>query len=124
MNKENILRVANAIEKGELVKRGIGFNMALWCKHRVGWFSDIPDMTGHDCGTVACIGATAGIIFGLEDDEPRLLKKLGLRSDQRDKLFLPAIDEVGPWCDITTARAVAVLRHLAETGEVDWSVAS
>lgn len=116
VNPVNVNRVADAIENGELVKRGIGFNMAAW---REPVHGDVIDRTGHHCKTVACIGGTVDILFLTGTDRGRE-NKLGLSPDQFLRLVAPM--DAHPWRDITPAHAVSVLRHLAETGEVDWSV--
>lgn len=48
--KERLLELANIIERAELVKRDIGFNMSTFERAR-----SYEDMTGHKCGTTACI---------------------------------------------------------------------
>jgi hypothetical protein len=139
MNKKNILRVADAIEKGELVKRGIGFNMQVMTATTNHYLCDRLD----SCGTVACLAGWAHGLRYPRRSINRLIADakietdaetgdfggvtwvsgaefLGLDFDQAHELFLPS--GVGPWDKITPAHAVAVLRHLAETGEVDWTV--
>lgn len=119
VNKANVLRVADAIEKGELVKRGIGFNMAAW--NNDAEIHGLRDLSGHRCGTVACIGGHAAILF--PEGHPN--ETLGLSLSEGKELFYAW--SYREWYDvklrnITIRHAVAVLRHLAETGEVDWSV--
>lgn len=131
MNRENILRVADAIENGELVKRGIGFNMAYYMDYATHRTPDRID----SCGTTACIAGWTFAIFRPDTDPDFVINGsgpsigrtaadlLGLTPDQRSALFTP--DDFGEeeeWTNITPAHAVAVLRHLAETGKVDWSV--
>lgn len=131
MNKANILRVADAIENGELVKRGIGFNMAFYLAPTEE--SLVVDKIG-GCGTTACIAGWAYALQRPRTKAATFIKRdvevhvradatefLGLTGVEAHKLFVPS-DEAGPWRNITPAHAVAVLRHLAETGEVDWSV--
>lgn len=93
-----------------------GFNMSDWT---------------HNCGTPSCIcgwanhlrneseGRTvmlaspreAGRWLGFDDDD-----------DRRYVLFKPSTIDPDNWNAITPAHAAAVLRHLADTGVVDWSV--
>lgn len=57
-------------------------------------------------------------------------KILGLTAKQADQLFTPMdyfydeeeLEDVN-WADIQPAQAVKVLKHLRDTGEVDWKVA-
>jgi hypothetical protein len=131
MNKDNILAVADAIEKHSIA--GLGFNM----NYCVSPADFMTDHTGQHCGTVACIAGWSRAIrqgsvpevartLPLFEPEPEI-EWLGLSEDDAEELFYPdryATDEVLDLGDVTTAQAVAVLRHLAETGEVDWSIAS
>lgn len=129
MNKANILRVADAIEKGELVKRGIGFNMEEFISG-AGIQSDPPTDHFRKCSTVACIAGWAYSIShprrnirslaGTTTISEGAAHWLGLDDDTAMDLFVPT--EIYDFATITPAHAVAVLRHLAETGEVDWSV--
>lgn len=139
VNKANVLRVADAIENAKLAKRDIGFNMAYVAERRGVYVSD---KTGHNCGTVACIAgysyaikhprkSAAGIIaledrrVALEDDTIIVEARefLGLPREDANALFFPDDENPDLRLDsLTVEQAVAVLRHLAETGEVDWSV--
>lgn len=127
MNKRNILKVADAIETHSIP--WLGFNMNL----ELARFDEVAedDRTGRHCGTVGCIAGWAvamsrhmtsapeeSIYFRY--DEPT--KWLGLSDDTADALFYPRQLPPGSWDDITPAHAVAVLRHLAKTGKVDWTV--
>lgn len=129
VNVENINRVADAIETGELVKRGIGFNMiSLALKSNT---TDVDHF--HACNTVACIagwayaishpkispGRLAGAALGAETIQRGAASFLGIGRDVAIWLFFPIAYD---WGGITPAHAVAVLRHLARTGEVDWSI--
>lgn len=120
MNKENILAVADAIEGHKIP--GLGFNMEALVE--IGW----PDRSGENCTTVACIAGWAVCVrhnlpadpysFGVLDDAREWL---GLSWSKASSLFSP----VGfDYFATTPAQAVRVLRHLAETGDVDWSVAN
>lgn len=126
MNRENILAVADAIEKHSIPD--LGFNMAAFydTADEIG-----PDMSGHRCGTTACIAGWAvavrdgglpplgSVNEAIIDYVASAVSFLGLGPDKygdipRDLMLItdPAI---------TPSQAVSVLRHLAETGEVDWN---
>lgn len=130
MNKENILLVADAIEKHSI--EGLGFNMGDFISHRH------DDLSGHDCGTTACIAGWAASIAKEFTNGEQLYsfhfgtsirgtaaRFLGLTdADIVYKLFTPDQTDLGKPSPYTadSAKAVRVLRHLAATGEVDWSV--
>lgn len=126
MNKENVLAVAAAIE-GHTIP-DLGFNMGNWVAKES---STRPDRSGHSCGTVACIAGwtkriRTQIPVGINEDfywGPEA-KWLGLDVDEGEELFFGDDWTCAHLNDVTPSEAVAVLRHLAETGEVDWSVAS
>ena len=128
MNKDNVLAVADAIEKHSIPK--LGFNMCVFGAKADSAFADRTDKSGHGCGTVACIAGTArtlrtGRIFLIRVSRFRWSKEadwLGLDENDANELFFAAAANIDLE-DIEPAQAVAVLRHLAETGKVDWSVA-
>lgn len=127
MNVENILKVADAIERHEI--EWLGFSMNSWF-----------DENEPKCGTTACIAGWAVAVEVGQDAIERILDKqrsseislsridlvdgrpvderaiefLGLDYSQCDGLFYE-------W-NANATQAVAVLRHLAATGEVDWSI--
>lgn len=148
MNVENILKVADAIEKHEL--EWLGFNMATY------YDADAE----HACGTTACIAGwalalkakedgkdadkIADILFqaeldlkqrnyGMGNEDPYrgtipflAAEYLGLTDtagnpDKHSRLFLGV-----PYRlmrdEVAADTAVKVLRHLAATGGVDWNV--
>jgi hypothetical protein len=119
MNVENILRLADAIEKRSIA--GLGFNMMNWID------TTLPDVAGHPCGTAACIAGWAYILntgrMQEHSDEPLWVtaqKLLGLDVEDADNLFEPGNPDT--WADITDQQAVRTLRHLAATGEVNWNL--
>lgn len=132
MNREMILRVADAIEAAAKpdAKPSIGFNMESFVNEAASEFE--PDQTGHQCGTTACIAGWAMHLSG--DDLSRVeyltsngcIRRgaaiLGLDFDDADDLFTVCDDSLSLE-EITPSQAVSVLRHLAETGDVDWSIA-
>jgi hypothetical protein len=95
---------------------------------------DLADWTREaECGTVACIDGWACVLFQgkswdetniREDAERRAL--LGLRDiHQAHQLFIPGqlLAGIGRLAgSISPSEAARVLRHLAATGEVDWSI--
>ena len=128
VNVENILRVADAIEKHEIP--WLGFNMGDWFNRING-----TDYSNHGCKTVACIGGWANVlqISTAEDDYSRekslpesiwdteLAREwLGLSEEQAKALFYPA-GYIDPLI-YSLPRAVAALRHLVATGEVNWNL--
>ena len=130
MNKERILMVADAIENHSIPK--LGFNMTSLVSN------DYPDMSGHDCKTVACI---AGWTVALFKDDGSLRNKPLYTVNSIDK-SKNAIDkragkilDLGSWEandlfyteyyimhleKITPKMAVKTLRNLAKTGRVVW----
>lgn len=113
MNAENILKVAKAIEQHSIPD--LGFNMGVVCgKARY----DLPDLSGHNCGTVACVAGWTNKVFNTPASAAAAGDILGLSDDVSELLFLP---EGWTENDIKPDQAVRTLRHLAETGEVDWT---
>lgn len=118
MNVENILKVADAIEQHSIP--GLGFNMLDWRgpADRV-----VCDKSGHNCGTVACIGGWTEAIFP-KDEHGRAVpagETLDLDEDQRGRLFFMygTRRSLG---SVKSDHAVRTLRHLAATGEVNWDL--
>lgn len=113
MNKENITRLAGIIERAELPELKLNMNVVYQSDERAG------------CGTAGCIigwiavltkgkahaEETAGVTLQDEADE--------FMGEHFSGLFYPT-ELVGDWSQITPAHTATVLRHLAETGEVDW----
>ena len=132
MNPERILAVADAIEKHTIPE--LGFNMGYFFGHD----GELPDLSGHNCGTTACIGGYARTLMvgsvhkadqgSYELDEG---KWLDIDFTTVNQLFYasnhPAANKSnGTWAtefkSITPEQAVRTLRHLAATGTVDWTV--
>jgi hypothetical protein len=98
----------------------------------------------HTPDYTACFGGWAEALFGDQveplssldenaktvDERCRIVAEyLGITEEQANDLFLPGsreslvdVCETSPYW-ITAAQGARVLDHLAETGEVDWSVA-
>ena len=121
MNKERILEIADLIEAGH---ERMVFDMEV--------FGD-----EHPCGTAACIAGWTVARFGENDDAEEIdhrrplgdgddvfdgaLSVLGLSFPEAQRLFAPNERRDGvSMSEITAEHAVRTLRHLAETGEVDW----
>lgn len=135
MNVENILKVADAIENHKIP--WLGFNMEDYVS------TDLDDKSGHNCGTVACIAGWAAAVNNLESKVPPNPNRtrrgeilggdivwaeesvqvgaefMGLDYGQYEELFHPSECN---WETIDPEKAVRTLRHLAATGEVDWTV--
>lgn len=119
MNREMILKVADAIETAGApeAQPALGFNMGDWISNQ------LIDNSGHDCGTTACIAGWAVSVSGrdvanyngeIRSDAEHIL---GLDYDTAEELFVnyPIFSSPSP------SQAAEVLRRLAETGVVDWS---
>ena len=112
MNSERILELADIIEAQPDVPSGApaGFNMK-WVHH--------------SCGTPSCI---AGWAETLEWSTGNLGQDLGVTLARADDIIMPISREAHFRAEpdrpgyITAAHAAAMLRNLARTGEVDWSV--
>jgi hypothetical protein len=133
MRKEVVMGVAEAIARSEV--RGLGFNMSTWIGAGSGEIYDRFDHTGRGCGTVGCIAGWTVQLFDEEGNRrwrwwgtkwkkgdvfDRARFAMDLDGDTAKRLFLA---EGITLEDVTQCQAVAVLKHLAETGEVDWRVA-
>jgi len=119
MNTENILQLADEIERQEHAKtdemEGWGFNMAYF---------------RHDCGTPCCIAgfaaehvrANAKVNAKKETEVAREWLEIDRKTAL--SLFIPDMHERHGvrLSDITPAMAARTLRNLAETGRVEWNV--
>lgn len=115
MNKERLLHLAEVIERAPH-ERG------KWAES--GYFAPLTAFTMElwHCGSVGCIGGWAcklfndGNVVGTEEVAPLL----GLSFETANTLFYPPnrLD----YSSITPAQAATVIRHLVETGEVDWTI--
>lgn len=129
MNKERLLLVAEAIEKGSV--RGLGFNMKVYFSNG----SLYADLSDRDCGTTACV---AGWALAVKDGRRRVTDTgiialhakhvdpmgeaeefLELTRSEARRLFT---ESTGAW--ITPAVAARCLRVAAETGEIDYLAAA
>lgn len=123
MNTENILRVADAIEQHSIPD--MGFNMGTFRGEADSGHPMSVDLSGHNCGTVACIAGYAETLFVMDGgdlaDYGGSGTFFGISDDDQIALIMPRGWNLDPR-QYTPQRAVSVLRHLAATGEVDWSV--
>jgi hypothetical protein len=124
MNKTNIRRVASTLLNGTLAEtKGIGYNQ----RPTFDTGGNYIDHTGKGCGTTACIAGHAAYFAGGRRAAKasgmwRTAKKyLGISEDTALRLFA-AMPTVGK--EPTAKQAALVLFNLAETGQVDWSVAA
>lgn len=140
MNITAIHTLAETLENLPPEKK-VGFNMGTYHHDLASDFGPMETNVGHQCGTVACIAGWASMF--LREDGTGLLQRprreidipafddlgahlLGLDENQANSLFEPMNYEFEnadiDWGQITPAQAAKVLRHLAATGEVDWSI--
>lgn len=131
MNAENVNAVADAIEQHKI--EGLGFNMSAFVQEVGG---GIKDHSGHPCDTVACIAGWAAAVaksqgpdqlMAMDWDPHEAIDReastfLGIDVDQEHELFFEGPQNTF-FSRVLPEQAVKVLRHLAATGEVDWSVA-
>lgn len=105
---DRILMLADEIERPT---KGMGFNMEFW----------MPTETS--CGTACCIGGHANLMFGgpVNGSFDVTGDLLGLTKEQTVNLFTPYGWHFERKLN-DRPRAARVLRHLASTGKVDWSV--
>lgn len=124
LKKDRILEIADIIEQNEPEVTDVGFDMDLWVA------KNSPDHNNHTCGTTMCIAGWSLARYGTSGRATKMdLRRvhafdgnwydvgasiLGLSFNDADELFNPLEAHVDPvW-------AAETLRHLAETGEVDW----
>ena len=125
MNRDRVIQLADAIENNSIPD--LGFNMEYYIALPDDT-NNIADRSGNNCNTVACIGGWIAHIA-----EPTSVESfrdagewLDLHFMEANKLFYAdgiGFDHHGiPLEEITPQDAVKVLRNLAETGNVDWSI--
>ena len=136
LNTAFITELAERLEKlqaGDTTQtHEVGFNMGSW--FTIWDYQDDAkkaDKSGHACGTTACIAghvvtlhnAKTGVPLSRSPDSvsTKAQEVLGLTSSQAYVLFhgSPMDTELR---DTTPGQAAKVLRHLAATGYVDWTV--
>ena len=124
MNAENLLRVADAIEKHEI--KWLGFNMSSYVS--IGRY----DLSGYDCGTTACLAGWASVME--KTCTPTALRKRANRGalEEKARVFLE-LDFHEAYAlfrrfylngkSITSEQAVRTLRYAAKHDVVDWKAA-
>lgn len=132
MNPDRIDRVIASI-KGEITRtKNIGFQMADFLQS-----NEIldQDMSGRNCGTVACIAGHAFVLSGggkVHDSRldivDRAQRYLDLSNEETNLLFYGNyVNRMGHsnqvrLSDVTPEQAIAVLEHFKTTGKVDWFI--
>lgn len=126
MNKELLLRVADAVEGGEVRGDPVELNMCAWHSHQT-W----------SCGTTACIG---GYVDLLIDESHRAIdidhwlykqERVGIFTVAREALDLSTkeahllMTDTDAWGDIHRSKGMVpdALRWMALTGRIDWDEA-
>lgn len=140
MNKENLLAVADMIEKGHHKFNGIhaAFKMSHWfadaknmlctdeetfqrkfVPHR----PDIPE--NNECNTTACIAGWTCLMFDYEgvskvktseyDFKGKAQRFLGLTLFEAERLFSGTLHP-----SVTGPEAAEIIRNFVKTGEIDW----
>lgn len=115
MNKELILKVADEIEAMPHVEVDDFYNFASG-----GFSMDSWRDTALDGGTVSSVGGHISKLDNLASWA--VADALGISTNEAAELCYPST--TNDWRSILPSQAAAVLRHLAETEQVDWSIAS
>jgi|SRR6185437_12340722 len=117
MNRKNIKALIKALESGPVKIDGkkVGFNMNYWIDRA----PRSQDRSGHNCGTVACLGGWTDILFNRDGAAINTRDCLGLNYNQGIDLFYPSVSK--GWGNITLPEAITTLKKLLRTGKVDWS---
>jgi hypothetical protein len=138
MNIENLTKLAEVLESDEAQDH---FNLRHWIHHNGEHDIDADMPVGaaiKDCGTVACIAGWAAVLAN--PDKPwgeffgakrKAALWLDLEWHVEDELFTPEVDklimkyghELADVYEVSAKGAAKVVRHLIETGTVDWRVA-
>jgi hypothetical protein len=129
MNIERLEIIAKWLEAGAPHVDGTyGFNMDVFLLH------NRQDYSGEYCGTAMCIGGAAIQFFSklasnCRNKDARARDLLGLADVEAKKLFYPyTLDRHfknsrdWEWSQIKPQDAAKVIRHLIDTGEVDWEI--
>ncbi|RWM32592.1 MAG: hypothetical protein EOR77_21415 [Mesorhizobium sp.] len=119
-------------------KHDRGFNMTSYVAAGV---SVEQTNVGFQCNSTACIAGWASLVLGENGEIMKTARKssevddfyedfagdlLGLDHRTAMELFEPMnvlIEPDAAWDEVTPRQAAKVLRNLAKTGEVDWSIA-
>ena len=127
MNKERVLKLADDLEADEKFVFDMGSfvdkldDPAWYAKYAPA--ENIPE---NHCGTACCIAGYVSLVYVDPLTKSWVMAEvaqtyLGLTGEQASELFEVESDDVD-LTDITRTQAVATLRNLAETGEVNWDL--
>lgn len=130
VNKLNINLVIQSI-RGDIMKgdKRVGFSMNTYCSDPEAL---VVDMTGHNCGTVACVAGHA-YLLEMQNDITRAKAAdcdeiedvaatfLGIEGDDAAHLFYDLPVEIDLQ-QVAPEMAIETLTRLAETGRVEWTV--
>lgn len=99
-----------------------GFNMGTYRSNMPTIYSD---QTKHGCGTTLCIAGWMAVLDGNRARQNGAIRRAakraaGLTETQAENLFSPYLAD--GLCSVQPLQVVRVLRHFAETGEIDWSL--
>ena len=124
MNYYNVLKAANYIER--LEKGGLlAIKDNEIFKFHMGSYSEV---NSKGCGTRGCIAGAICHMNGISMELPGYIISeyaadyLGLEPSQKQELFAPLRFIWTNWCTVQPHEAAKVLRHYANTGDVDWSI--
>lgn len=134
MNKQRLLELADWLGKGAKHEH-VRFNMSTFMTFKLkDWYA--PITKDNICGTVCCIAGCAVQFFAPENCadltnqelcRPNLVdykgiaaRVLGLGTEQAEALFFPDRQLISDYSQITPQWAAKVIRHMVETGHVDW----
>ena len=119
MNIENILKLADVVEKTTFFDEGVDPYRWIEGPHDNRWFN--MESYAFPCGSPACIAGHAAVIahgrcrnMNTSDVFHTAIDWLELDQDTAKELFLETSTRISPTI------AAAVLRELAATGEVNW----
>ncbi|MDV2964989.1 hypothetical protein RZ532_03315 [Nitratireductor aquimarinus] len=119
-----------------------GFNMMHYNLSLDHSYMQVDTHVEHECGTVCCIAGWAAMYLQ-EGDQPlrespakltphdfprrKAREILGLTEHQTRQLFEPMDHDVSDdpnldWYSVTPKQAAKILRHLATTSVVDWTI--
>lgn len=115
MNLKNLNKLIAHLERISKpnAKPKVGFNMNWW---RGNTDKARDDVSGHRCGTTACIGGHINILQGIKHyDADSAGDWLGLSPREATELFFNF-----PYARTSIRQAINTLKKLARTGTVDW----
>lgn len=130
VNRENCRLLAEAFATQKLAKEGtLGYNQTTFIP-----YSDVPDYSGHACGTSACVAGWAVALFDgnrkyvrmtPNEIQERAAELLGLSDEQSENLF--SDPEPVDSCEdqeVATCVVATILDGAAQTGRVmSWKTA-